>query len=62
VHGKVSLLVIKIPLLHILSQKTTVEIEGVHLLIVPSSNVKYDEQKEIEEEQEAKQLRLQVSF
>ena len=60
VDGKVSKLVIKIPWFNIFTKSTTIEIEGVHLLIVPSTSVSYDENKERDLEQEAKQKRLQV--
>jgi hypothetical protein len=52
--------VIKIPWFNIFSKSTTIEIEGVHLLIVPSTSVRYDEAKERLLELEAKQKRLQV--
>jgi len=60
VHGKVSKLVIKIPWFNIFTKSTTIEIEGVHLLIVPSTSVSYDENKERDLAEEAKQKRLQV--
>ena len=59
VHGKVSRLVIKIPWFHLFTSKTTIELDGLHLLIVPSTAVKFDEWKEIELANEAKQKRLE---
>ncbi|TRY69082.1 hypothetical protein TCAL_09656 [Tigriopus californicus] len=59
VHGKVSKLVIKIPWFHLFSDKTVIEVEGLHLLVVPSTSVKYDEEKERRLQNEAKQKRLQ---
>jgi hypothetical protein len=59
VHGKVSKLVIKIPWFNLFTKKTTIDIEGLHLLLVPSTSVKYDGEKERREENEAKQKRLQ---
>lgn len=59
VHGKVSKLVIKIPWFHLFSDKTVIEIEGLHLLVVPSTSVKFDEEKERRLQNEAKQKRLQ---
>ena len=59
VHGKVAKLVIKIPWFHLFSDKTTIEVEGLHLLVVPSTAVPYDEAKEKRLENEAKQKRLE---
>ena len=59
VHGKVSRLVIKIPWFSLFTQKTVIYLEGLHLLVVPSTAVKYDEQKEKREANEAKQKRLE---
>ena len=59
VHGKVKRLVIKIPWFQLFTKKTTIEVEGLHLLVVPSTSVKYDEKKERREQNEAKQQRLQ---
>ena len=42
------------------TKSTIIDIEGVHLLVVPSTSVKYDEKKERKLELEAKQKRLQV--
>lgn len=41
------------------TRKTTIEVEGLHLLVVPSTAVRYDEQRERRERNEAKQKRLQ---
>ena len=41
------------------SSKTTIDIEGLHLLVVPSTSVKYDADKERREANEAKQKHLQ---
>jgi len=62
VHGKVSKLVIKVPWFNLFTKSTIIEIEGVHLLVVPSTSVKYDEKKERKLELEAKQKRLQVTL
>ncbi len=59
VHGKVQRLVIKIPWFNLFTKKTTIDLEGLHLLVVPSSAVKYDEKKERREQLEAKQKRLE---
>ncbi len=59
VHGKVQRLVIKIPWFNLFTKKTTIDLEGLHLLLVPSSSVRYDEAKERKEELEAKQKRLE---
>ena len=53
-------LVIKVPWFNLFTKSTVVEIEGVHLLVVPSTSVKFDEAKEKQLELEAKQKRLQV--
>ena len=52
-------LVIKIPWFNLWTQPTTIELEGLHLLLVPSTSVRYDEEKERKIQFEAKQKRLQ---
>ena len=49
----------QIPWFNLYSSKTTIDIEGLHLLVVPSTSVKYDADKERREENEAKQKHLQ---
>ena len=50
---------LQIPWFNLYSSKTTIDIEGLHLLVVPSTSVKYDADKERREENEAKQKHLQ---
>ena len=52
-------LVIKIPWFNLWTHPTTIELEGLHLLLVPSTSVRYDEEKERKIQFEAKQKRLQ---
>lgn len=59
VHGKVSRLVMKIPWFSLFTKSTVLELEGLHLLVVPSSSVQYDEEKEARLQSEAKQNLLQ---
>ncbi len=40
VHGKVAKLVIKIPWLNLFTKKTSIEVKGLHLLVVPSTAVR----------------------
>ena len=49
----------QIPWLNLYSSKTTIDIEGLHLLVKPSTSVKYNEEKERHEANEAKQKHLQ---
>lgn len=50
VHGKVKKLVIKIPWFSLFTSPTKIELEGLHLLVVPSTAVKYNEAKERKEQ------------
>lgn len=50
---------LQIPWFNLYSSKTTIDIEGLHLLVVPSTSVKYDADKERREANEAKQKHLQ---
>ena len=52
-------LIIKIPWFNLWTAPTTIEIDGLHLLLVPSTSVQYDEDKERTIQFEAKQKRLQ---
>ncbi len=61
VHGKVSRLVIKIPWFNLWTKSTVIELEGLHLLLVPSTSVKYDEEKERRLRLEAKLKRLKTA-
>ena len=54
-----SRLVIKVPWFNIWSKSTEIEIDGLHLLVVPSTSVRYDEKNERKIQFEAKQKRLQ---
>ncbi len=58
VYGRASKLAITIPWFNLFHGKYSIEIESLHLLVVPSSSVKYDEEKELKEANEAKQKRL----
>ena len=59
VHGKVKRLVMKIPWFSLFTKSTTLELDGLHLLVVPSSSVAYDEEAEIRLASDAKQRRLE---
>ena len=51
-HGKVSKLVISIPWsIDLFNRPWKVEIDGLHLLVVPSSSEKYNEEQELREMQ-----------
>ena len=58
IHGKIAKLVIKIPWFQPFTQRTILKLDGLHLLLVPSSSVAYDEEKEKQEACETKQRRL----
>lgn len=50
---------IKIPWFNLWTKSTVIELEGLHLLLVPSTSVLYDEATEKKVSFEAKQKRLQ---
>ena len=52
-------LVIKIPWFSLWTSSTIIELDGLHLLVVPITSVQYDEAKEAKEKFEAKQKRLE---
>ena len=52
-------LVVKVPWFNLWKDSTVIHLEGLHLLVVPSTSVQYDEKKELLEQFEAKQKRLQ---
>lgn len=52
-------LVIKIPWVNLYSKPTIIELDGLHLLVVYTTSVQYDEEKEQQLQFEAKQKRLQ---
>ena len=55
-------LVIKVPWFNIMSKSTEIEIDGLHLLVVPSTSVRYDEKNERKIQFEAKQKRYKNFF
>lgn len=59
VHGKVAKLEISIPWFSLWTKATKIKLDGLHLLVVPSTSVHYDEEKEAKLQFEAKQKRLQ---
>lgn len=59
VHGKVARLEISIPWFSLWTKPTKIKLDGLHLLVVPSTSVHYDEEKEAKLSFEAKQKRLQ---
>ena len=58
-HGKVSNLEIDIPWFSIFRNSTTILLEGLHLLVVPSTSVKYDEKEELKSKLDIKRRQLQ---
>ena len=58
-HGKVSNLLINIPWTSLFSSSTTILLEELHLLVVPSTSVNYDEDKEQASKLDLKRRQLQ---
>ena len=58
-HGKVCKLKIHLPWYTLLKSRTTVELDGLHLLVVPATSVAYDPVNEEKLAQETKRSQLE---
>ena len=57
-YGFLDSLVLKIPWSHIYTEPVIAEIQGLHMIVVPTKGVVYDEEKSRKNDQEVKQKAL----